>query len=614
MCRLLAIATIASLSALPACAAPTIADILAANKTASAGAAWDDKPTLQIDYDYSGQGLTGTSATLEDVQRGSFVDSYAIGPNSGASGFDGARAWEKEPSGTVTQQSGGDVLPLAINEAYRNQNLWWRPDFGGADVKAEGEKTDGGVAYDVLAFTPKGGKAFQAWFDARTHLLARTVEQQGTLSIITSFSDYATVDGAEIARKLMIEDASGEGNRQTLTLKSARFSEALPLSAYAMARENLHDYSIAGGAHETTVPFELVNNHIYADASVNGSKPLPFIFDTGGHLILTPDTAKQLNVDAQGRMTSTGDGNAVAFSGVAKVNAIKIGAAMLTNQPVHVLQFNAPGVEGIQEGGMIGYEFFARFITRFDYGKHTITFIDKKYFHPKDAGTPVPLALYHQFPEVIGSYDGVPGRFGIDTGARTALTLTSPFADKNGLRVQAKNAVVAQTGWGVGGASYGLVWHGGTLMLGEVMVQSPLTEISTDKAGAGAAEAFPNNVGGGVLKRFVVTFDYDHAILYLKPVAGPVADLDTFDRSGMWINAAPEGMKVMDLTANGPADRAGLKVGDIITAVDGKPAKNIPVYELRQMLRNQAPGTVVELAVGDAKTAHNLRLTLKDQV
>ena len=77
---------------------------------------------------------------------------------------------------------------------------------------------------------------------------------------------------------------------------------------------------------------------------------------------------------------------------------------------------------------MIGYEFFARFITRFDYGQHTITFIDKKYFDPKYAGTPVPMRLYHQFPEILGCYDGVPGRFGIDTGSRMPLVLNAAWS------------------------------------------------------------------------------------------------------------------------------------------------------------------------------------------
>ena len=75
-----------------------------------------------------------------------------------------------------------------------------------------------------------------------------------------------------------------------------------------------------------------------------------------------------------------------------------------------------------------------------------------------------------------------------------------------------------------------------------------------------------------MLKRFVVTFDYENSTMYLKPFEGLHSDIDTFDRSGMWINAVPEGFKVIDITKGGPAEAAGLAKDDVITAIDGKAA------------------------------------------
>ncbi|HVV63895.1 MAG TPA: aspartyl protease family protein [Rhizomicrobium sp.] len=593
--------------AAPAFAA-TPGDILDANRTAMGD--WSGKKTLKLEFAYSGQGLTGTTASIEDLATGAFVDSYDIPPTHGASGFDGTRAWEKEPSGTVTDQAGGDVVPLAISESYLDRNLWWRADRGGAAVESLAEKTaKDGKAYDVLKVAPVGGTAIEAWFDPKTHLLARTIQAQSTQTITTDYSDYAPADGAMIARKLVVDD--GSGNLQTFTLVSAKFSAALPASAYRKPAENIHDFSIAGGKHETTVPFRLLNNHIYADVSVNGSKPLNFIFDTGGHSIVTPETAKALGLVSKGNLTSSGGGENLATSGVTTLKSIRVGDATITDQTASVLDFQAKGVEGADEQGMVGYEFFARFVTRFDYGSRTITFIDKKSFDPRGAGAPVPMRLYHQFPEILGSYDGVPGRFGIDTGSRMPLELNAAFAAKHGFRAKVTGGVEAMTGWGVGGPSRSLVFKGGTLKLGDVTIEHPLTMISLDKGGAGAAEAFPNNVGGGVLKRFVVTFDYDHSTMYLKPYEGLHADIDSFDRSGMWINAAPEGFKVVDITKGGPAEAAGLKKDDIITAVDSKPATGIFLPDLRKRLRNDKPGTVVTLAV---KGKGEVKVTLRDLI
>jgi hypothetical protein len=592
--------------------AATPDEILSANRAAMGGSAWDNKVTLKVEYSYSGQGLTGRTSSLEDLKHGAFVDSYDIPPTAGASGWDGAKAWEKEPSGTVTEQAGGDVVPLAVTEAYQDQNLWWQPDRGGAEIVSAGEKTDGGKSYDVLTVTPRGGTPLEAWFDPQTHLLYRTVEENGSQSITSTYSDYAPVDGAMIAKRFVVDD--GSHNLQTFTLTLAKFSEALPLTAYKRPAEDLRDFSIAGGAHETTVPFHLWNNHIYADVSVNGSKPMTFIFDTGGHAILTPATAKKLNVEAKGNLSSTGAGDNIVSSGEARVKSLRVGSATITDQPVSTLDFDLPGTEGVNEQGMIGYEFFARFITRFDYGKHTITFIDKKYFDPRTAGTPVPMRLYHQFPEILGSYDGVPGRFGIDTGSRMALLLNKKWAAKNGIPKAGSKTVEAQTGWGVGGPTHSVVFKGGTLKLADVVIDRPLTMVSTDKGGAGSAEAFPSNVGGGVLKRFAVTFDYDNSTMYLKPVQGPVEDLDTFDKSGMWINEAPEGFKVIDITKGGPAEAAGLQKNDIITAIDGKPAARFKLPDLRQRWRNEKAGTVVDLAVKRGAERKKVLVTVRDLI
>jgi serine protease Do len=102
--------------------------------------------------------------------------------------------------------------------------------------------------------------------------------------------------------------------------------------------------------------------------------------------------------------------------------------------------------------------------------------------------------------------------------------------------------------------------------------------------------------------------------MYLKPLPGPVADLDTYDRSGMWINQAKGGMQVMDVTANEPAAQAGIEAGDVITEVNGKPATSIPVYELRRMLRDESPGTVVQFKVRRGAQVRNVDVKLRDQI
>ena len=609
----LALAVAFSLSPFAALAADHAVQVLAANQTATAGNQWQAKDGLELRYDYKGQGMTGQVNFTQDVKRGRFVDRWVNAPTDNAMGFDGKTAWEQEPSGTATPQEGGDVRQLAVNEAYRLQNLWWRGDRGGATVVDAGRKSKDGKTYDVLTVTPKGGKPFDAWFDSATHLLTRTVETNVTLTITTDYSDFAPTDGVQLAHTVVIDDGSGESGQQTMKLSSAKFSAAANETSFALPKTDLQDAEFASGVTQTTVPFLLANNHVYIQASFNGSKPLNVIVDTGGHDILVPDSAVALGIKVQGAQPSTGSGSGVTLGGVARVQSIRVGDAIVKDQPISVLTFSN-AAEGVDEQGMIGYEFIARFITRFDYGKHELTFIDKKHFDPRDAGTPVPFRFYHQFPEVLGSYDGIPSRFGIDTGARNVLSLTSPFAQRNHIIEREKNGAKALTGWGVGGPSYGYVFRGKDLRLGDVTVKSPLTEFNLDKGGVGATEAFPNNIGGGLLKRFVVTFDYDHQLMYLKPIAGKVDDLDTFDRSGMWLNVADKGFGIVNVGEGTPAAKAGIAAGDIVVAVDGKAASSMHLYDLRRRLRNDPPGTQVALTVERNGKPRTVTLVLRDLI
>jgi hypothetical protein len=602
------LAIAASVAVTPSFAASP-ADILAADKAASGGAAWDGKATLKAQYDYAGQGMTGKVTSLDDLSRGYWVDDVAVGPATQANGFDGAHAWQKDASGAVTNQDGGEQRQLAVNEGYRRANMWWQPGFGGAAIVENGEKSDGGTTYEVLTVTPKDGKDFDAWFDAKTHLLARVVEKQGPQLSTTVYSDYRAVDGVELSYKQTVNIGDAKYD-QSVAMTEAAFTPAQDVSAYAAPKVTLSDATIAGG-DETTFPFHLYNNHIYADVGVNGKGPYQFIFDTGGVNLLTPPLVSELGLKSEGQMQGNGAGDGHIDVGLTKVSSLKLGNATVKDQVFAVMALNKMSVvEGVGMPGMVGFETFRRFVTRVDYGAGTITLIKQSAFDPKDAGVAIPFAFNGNDIDAPATYDGIKGLFTIDTGSRASLTLNGPFVAKNNIAPKGKS-MAGVTGWGVGGPTRSIALRGGTLMLGTMAVGAPVVELSTDKGGAFAETATSGNIGSGVLKRFIVTLDYEHTTMYLKPAAVHVADLDTFDRAGMWFNEGGEGYSVVEVADGTPAASAGLKAGDEITAVDGKPAKSIPLYEMRRRLRDEAQGTVVTFTV---KGKGKVKVTLKDLI
>jgi hypothetical protein len=595
-----------------ASAAP--ADVLNANKAAAGGNAWDGKITLKTTSDYSGQGLTGKTQSVSDLANGSWADSYEIGPASGADGFDGTAAWDKDPSGTVTLQNGGDGRQLAVNEGYRRANMWWRADRGGAAIADDGQKTADGETFDVLTVTPRSGKPFDAWFGVRTHFLERIVEVQSQLTVTTTLSGYRVFGGAELAGKAVVDTGQGAKYLQTTTLTDAQFLPQQPAAAYTAPKVAVNDFSIAGGAHETTVPFELINNHIYADVTVNGQGPQRFVFDTGGQNLLMPGEAKALNVNVVGQMAGGGAGEGVIDMGLTKIASLAIGDAIIKDQPFIVTSFLTREVEGIDEKGMVGFATFRRFVTRIDYGNNRLSLIDPKSFNPADAGTPIPIVFDGDNPEVDGSFEGIPAKFDIDTGSRSELTLTKPFVEQFNLHAKHPNCVDSVDGWGVGGPSRSCVTRGAMVAVGSIQVPNVVSAFATQNKGAFAAASYQGNIGTGFLKRFVVTFDYGHSIMYLKPVANPSPDIGTYDRAGLWINGSTNGFAVVDLTAHAPAEQAGIKKGDEILAVDGKAASAIPVYEMRQTLRDDPAGTVVNFTVKRGGESKTIAVTLRDLI
>ena len=111
-----------------------------------------------------------------------------------------------------------------------------------------------------------------------------------------------------------------------------------------------------------------------------------------------------------------------------------------------------------------------------------------------------------------------------------------------------------------------------------------------------------------------MTFDYAHQRMYLAPREPPPADAGTFDRSGLWINLATDGFVVVDVAAESPAARAGVAIGDVVTAIDGHGAGSIGLSDARERLRVPSAGTRVRLDLARDGGARSVEITLADQI
>jgi hypothetical protein len=380
--------------------------------------------------------------------------------------------------------------------------------------------------------------------------------------------------------------------------------------------EHVTDVSLPSTA--TVIPFELVDNHVALNVTLNGKGPFRFLFDSGGSNIVDSDIAKQLRLGSSGNATSSGVGAATEAVQFATVDALGVGEATLRDQVFAVAPVHAGF--GISSGkpvdGLIGFEVLARFRTTFDYAKNQVVLRTPPAVSPgtivSPAGTVVPLTFNGQHPMIACVIAGVPTSCVLDTGSRLALSVLSPFLAAHPAVVPAGATALGANGFGVGGASLGRLGRT-TLQIAGYTIPDIVADLSAQTRGSFADPFYGGNVGAGVLKRFTVTFDYANQTVTFVPNAA-FAERETYDRSGMFLITQGGKIVIADVRPGTPAAQAGLVRGDVITTVAGKKTAALGLAAIRDQFR-AAAGTTVQLGV-TAKdgTARTVTLALKDYV
>lgn len=574
------------------CVAPASpASVLDANRVAMAATA-HAQGTVTTDYAYQGQGMQGSTKAVIDLRTGAFVTESVMGLAGEQEGFDGHLAWMRDLAGAYLPEASEGRKALAINQAYRNANLWWRPDHDGAQLQ--------GIGCGGVRITPRGGAPFEAWFDPRTHLLSR-IRERRVFGVMTEmrFSDYQRHAGMLAPAHIERITADDPSAVETLRFSDLAVSPARPLSSYAIPRNPVPRWTLPASGR-ATLPFRLVNNHIIVDVLIDGKGPFPFMVDTGGHDIVTPATLAALGIRQAGQTLSTGGGDATTTNGYARVSELGFGGIVLHDRTVMALEFMAPDVEGLTVGGMIGLETLEHFVVRIDYGARMLTFIEPERFGADEqamSGTKIPFVFYEHIPQIDGAFDGRKARFNIDTGSRSDITLTSSFIERAGLRKAYPDGVTMTEGWGAGGATRPYVVRAGAVSLGPVVVRGPMAGMNNSTRGAFSDSFYEGNVGTGMLKRFVVTFDYARLDMYLKPLENPDADVSQLDRLGLWLNRGDGGFAVADVTPGSPASEAGLLAGDMVISVGARKAATSSLSDFRRAMKLLQVGKVVPVVI-----------------
>ena len=110
------------------------------------------------------------------------------------------------------------------------------------------------------------------------------------------------------------------------------------------------------------------------------------------------------------------------------------------------------------------------------------------------------------------------------------------------------------------------------------------------------------NLGIGMLKQFDLTLDLGRDRIILKPLASPPG----FDRDRAGVRASPDGtaLRVLFVSPQGPAAKAGLKAGDKIVAINGQPIGKDFFATPAGRWNLASAGTPVTLTLEGGRTVH----------
>lgn len=338
------------------------------------------------------------------------------------------------------------------------------------------------------------------------------------------------------------------------------------------------------------IPIELSGSEIFLQLRVNNSEPLWFGLDTGaGVTVINTQTAAALGLKLEGSHQTRGAGGQVPSSTVRGVR-LDVGGARLEGQEVTTISLTSiENAMGHTMDGILGYEFFRRYVVELDYERQLINLYEPASFEYRGSGESLPLTFVNNHPYVhakvaMPGREPVAGKFVLDTGSNFPLILLDSFVKENRF-AESLTKTLKVTGRGVGGEVAMPVGRTGRLLLGSYLLEQPVT--SFPQSGWFAREGAAGNIGGAILRRFKVTFDYSRSRMHIEPNRRYTEPFE-YDMSGLqFITESPsfKTVTILRVLTDSPAADAGLRQGDEIVAIGGRPVTEFKLATLREMLR-----------------------------
>lgn len=329
------------------------------------------------------------------------------------------------------------------------------------------------------------------------------------------------------------------------------------------------------------------------------------ILDTGmpeGLFVMRRKAVESSELNYVGSANVRGVGSGSQVADVAMNVTLQVGSMQWKDQRVIVLR--EPGRLGhLGVDGAIGATLFADNIVQFDFENQHVRLWKPEQFSEDTAGEKIAVTirntkLYIAVKVKIGG-KWVDRELLVDTGANKGLSINPSSNDEF---VPPEPVISTYLGSGVGGDVTGSIGRIESLKIGDLELGNIATSFP-DRRGVDG----DGSIGMGLLRKFLVTFDYNNECLYLKP--NKTFDKPTeFSMTGLSIVPDDEGrLRVHSVIPHSPADDAGIQAGDLLKTVNGKTLDFVKFHGLDLT----APGKEVMLEFLRDGEPFEARITLR---
>jgi hypothetical protein len=565
------------------------------------------KATLVIE----GAGLEGTVESwsqLPDKSRQE-VDLKVI---KQVSGDNGQFAWRIDQNGKLMPARDSATLKerqLSVLMAKREHMKRGSREF---TVTVDRTDTANGATCYVLKTTNTiNSFVFYDFIDTTNYLPIKTVVIKPDGETQTVNSDFRKVNGV-LTPFEMHQLELPTGQRSTIKLLSLETNVAIDPTTFEPPSVQRKDYRFPAGKSVVEVPFKFIEQHIYLPLTINGKTRL-WILDSGAEwTVVESNFARELGLELKGEMIGQGATNTVGVS-FATLPPFELNGLAFDSQKVAAIGINDlfRKMMGFEIGGILGFDFLSRLVTRIDYAHELLAFYEPASFEYTGNGTVLnsPVTKGNMFNLQIAVDSQYQGSWDLDLGA-TGLDFFYSFAEERGLLGRAG---VSRMSFGAGGGQLTTMARFKRVDFAGFTVPNLTVGIPTAKGtGSFSKGEMVGNAGNDLFRHFVLYLDYSREKVIVEKGAD-FAKVFPIDHSGLQVMYDDSGRAaVLVASAGTPSAQAGIKEGDLVTAIDGKSISEIGgLVKFREILKGEA-GTAHKLDIDREGKPLIVTLTLKD--